>query len=272
MFFRRRSKKNVAPRVPNVREEDVRVTTIEPAPTDIRQTMDVEERGTVAAAAYFEDQLLVPPEEMEDGTTPAYRPRFRPPMAVLKIMDDNQKTGEMVRFRGNRLIIGRDKGDVVIPHDKVMSGRHAEILRRFEDDNYVWHLHDLQSRNGSYVKIDFIRLRNGDELLIGSSTYVFEDSRQTAPRLRELGSRHPRQVKFKSKEFLIGRNGDTCLSTLGNDPLLEEEHLRITFTKDRWCVMALASKNGVWARVDQVELTNGTRFQLGEQRFQLLIP
>ncbi len=275
MFFRRKSKKGAVapPPVANPRADDLRVTVIEPVQVDIRQTLDVgESRGDLRSTSGFEEPLLGMEVELEDGGTPLFRPRYRPPMAVLKILDDNQKTGEMFRMRDNRVIIGRDKGDVVIAHDKLMSGRHAELLRLFEDEKYVWHLHDLQSRNGSFVKVDFMRLRAGDELMLGTATYVFEQSRQTSPRLLELASRHPRQVAFEQQDFLIGRDRDHCIAALADDILLEEQHARIQHAKGRWCVTALPSKNGVWARIEQVQLSNGTRFQLGEQRFQFLIP
>ena len=275
MFFRRKQKPDADPPAyaPHPRVDDVRVTAIEPLQFDVRQTLDVsdheidfrKDRGALAPAT-------LETQEREDDGTQTFRPRLRPPMAVLKVFDDNQKTADMIRIRGNRLTIGRDEGDVVIAHDKLMSKCHAELVRRFVDDAYVWHLHDLKSRNGTFVKVDFMRLRAGDELILGSATYLFEDSRQSPPRLLELGSRQPRQVKFEQAEFWIGQDRKQCSVTLANDPLLDDKHVRIHFTKERWCVEAASSQNGVWARIDQVQVGNGTRFQLGEQRFQILLP
>jgi len=275
MFFRRRSRQraSAAERVANPRIVDVRLTAIEPETQNIRQTFDATDRADVSRKIIESAELEGQDQpDLDETGVRHFRPRYRPPMAVLKILDDNQKNSDTVRVRTNRFIIGRDEGDVTIPHDKLMSGRHAEVSRRFEDGDYVWHLHDLRSRNGSFVKIDFIRLRAGDELILGSATYVFEESRQSPPRLVEIGSRQPRQVEFKQDDFWIGRNRKHCVPVLTDDPLLDEKHARIQHVKERWCIMASRSTNGVWARVDQVQLSNGTRFQLGEQRFQLLVP
>ncbi len=234
-------------RVRSTRAVDVRVTTIEPVQFDIRQTLDVgDNEDDFRKISDFAAPETVDAPERLDGGAQAFRPCFRPPMAVLKILDDNQRTGELLRIRRNRLTIGRDKGDVVIAHDKLMSGCHAELVRRFEEEKYVWHLHDLKSRNGSFVKIEFMRLRAGDEFILGSATYAFEESRQSSPRLVEVGSRQARQVKFQQPEFWIGRDRKHCVSALADDGLLEEKHVRIHFAKDRWCLEAAPSKNGVW--------------------------
>lgn len=275
MFFKRKSKKldTAAERVANPRVVDVRMTTIEPLHDDIRQTMDIgSDEEDIRKIPEYETEERGDGAELEEGGASVFRPRFRPPMAVLRVFDDNQKSYEMFRMRGDRMIIGRDDGDVIISHDKLMSGRHAELVRRFEDGKYVWHLYDLQSRNGSFVKIDFIRLKDGDELILGAATYTFEESRQSSPRLIEMASRRPRQVKFKQKEFWIGRDLELCVPALADDHLLDEKHVRVQFAKERWCVMASSSRNGVWARIDKVQLSNGTKFQLGEQRFQILMP
>lgn len=275
MFFRRRSRKNAegSERVPNPRVVDVRLTAIEPETGNIRQTFDVGDRPDTSRKIIESEDLEGPGQlELDETETRRFRPRYRPPLAVLRIFDDNQRNSETVRVRTSRFIIGRDEGDVIIPHDKLMSGRHAELARRFEDGDYAWQLHDLRSRNGSFVKIDFIRLRAGDELILGGATYVFEESRQSPPRLVEIGSRQPRHVEFKEQDFWIGRDRKHCVSVLTDDHLLEKKHARIQHAKGRWCIMASHSTNGVWARIDQVQLSNGTRFQLGEQRFQILMP
>src|SRR5262245_8973242 len=55
--------------------------------------------------------------EVLDDAVPAERPRDRPPMALLCILDDGKADGEWVRLRGDRCLIGRTEGDVRIPHD-----------------------------------------------------------------------------------------------------------------------------------------------------------
>ena len=59
----------------------------------------------------------------------AYRPVLRPPMAMLCLLDDGREDGEWIRLRKDVTTIGRTEGDIVVPHDTAMSGRHAAIQR-----------------------------------------------------------------------------------------------------------------------------------------------
>src|SRR5262249_61662481 len=108
-----------------------------------------------------------PPPQAEFETLP-YRPVRRPPMALLCIMDDGRDDGEWIRIRTPNFVIGRTEGDLVIPHDSMMSSRHTAISRVQEKDRYRWYLNDLQSTNGTYLKIASTILKHGQELLIGS--------------------------------------------------------------------------------------------------------
>ena len=49
-------------------------------------------------------------------------------MALLTVFDDGKTEGEDIRLRGNRFLIGRTEGDLQIPHDNLMSAKHAEFL------------------------------------------------------------------------------------------------------------------------------------------------
>jgi adenylate cyclase len=77
-------------------------------------------------------------------------------------------------------LVGRGEGATVQLADAGVSRQHASIRR--EDGNY-W-LVDLGSANGSYVngvELTAARvLRDGDRVLFGSSTLVFEQSRAAA--------------------------------------------------------------------------------------------
>src|SRR5688572_15447617 len=101
-----------------------------------------------------------------DDTTP-FRPTARPPMATLCIVDDGREDGDVLRLRGDRLVIGRSEGDLLIPHDTMMSARHAELARHFSKGRYRWYLIDLQSTNGTYVRAGSAPLDDGKEFLIG---------------------------------------------------------------------------------------------------------
>src|SRR5688572_21012439 len=61
-----------------------------------------------------------------------FRPVRRPPMASLCIVDDASDDGEWVRIRDGACVLGRSEGNVIIPHDGMMSSKHAEITRVLE--------------------------------------------------------------------------------------------------------------------------------------------
>ena len=46
-------------------------------------------------------------------------------MALLVVIDDGANEGEVVRIRKDEFKIGRSEGDLVIPHEKLMSSSHA---------------------------------------------------------------------------------------------------------------------------------------------------
>ncbi|MFT4705145.1 MAG: pSer/pThr/pTyr-binding forkhead associated (FHA) protein [Bradymonadia bacterium] len=69
-------------------------------------------------------------------------------------------------------IIGREKGDVIFPRDKFMSGRHAQIFPR--DDGH-YYLVDLNSSNGTWIKIWERRaLSSGDFVFLGQQLFRVE--------------------------------------------------------------------------------------------------
>ena len=109
-----------------------------------------------------------------DHDTTSYRPSLRPSMALLYVLDDGDDSGEIVRIRANSFVIGRVEGNLTIPHDGGISGRHAEISRRFENGEHCWYLKDLQSTNGTFVRASTVILSHEQEVLIGSGRFRFE--------------------------------------------------------------------------------------------------
>ncbi|MEO6738989.1 MAG: AAA family ATPase [Chthoniobacteraceae bacterium] len=80
--------------------------------------------------------------------------------------------GQTLKLSPGTFTMGRSPDMNLHLDDKAVSGRHAEL--RFEDDS--WTLVDLGSSNGTEVngtKITSTRLREGDEVQIGSSRFVF---------------------------------------------------------------------------------------------------
>jgi hypothetical protein len=238
-----------------------------------------------------------------------FRPSLRPPMAVLVVFDDGGDEGQTVRLRGERFVIGRSEGDLQIPHDGQISGRHAELVRRRDEDGaWVWTLTDLGSTNGSFVRAGSALLKDGQEFLIGRTRYRFEEdlaasgdtdpetemppaaesaassSRATvpwisasalpAPNIVELTASGPgARVSLVKPEYWIGAERSACLISPADDPFVSPRHARVyRGSKGRWHLRNNKSVNGVWIRVEQMELTGSCYFQLGEQRFAFKVP
>lgn len=217
-------------------------------------------------------------------------------MARLHIYDDDGQA-EVIRVRSTPLVIGRMDCDVTIPHDTMMSSRHAEITLQQKQDRWVWVIQDLKSMNGIFVKCRQPRsLPNGSELLIGSGRYQFRAPETTSPEMTSVthgklskGTSPHRPVSpNKEKPRLVaidqeGRETDyrigTDPATIGSDKLcdivLEDSlvsgrHVQI-FTKEpnAWWMKDLNSRNGVLMRVQVIHCVTNSMFQLGGQRFLL---
>lgn len=68
--------------------------------------------------------------------------------------------------------IGRERGDLVFPRDRFMSGKHAEVIARSDGHYY---LVDKGSSNGSWVKCwEPTDLMAGDRILMGQQTFRIE--------------------------------------------------------------------------------------------------
>ncbi len=231
-------------------------------------------------------------------TTP-FRPVRRPPMALLRILDDGSGDGEEVRIRLPRLVIGRTEGDVLVPHDDMISGRHAAILREAEAGRWRWVLTDLDSTNGTFVRVSCAALQHGQELLLGGRRYQFHlggqgsasdetvDQRtkgwhsvapaDVLPSLVEWNPGGPLLLNTQKRYFLdkpdlwLGRDARRC-GLVVDDPMLDPRHAR--FQRDgrgRWLLSCTGTVNGLWVRVNRVPVEEGCQFQLGEQRFLLRV-
>ncbi|MEO6784656.1 MAG: AAA family ATPase [Chthoniobacteraceae bacterium] len=80
--------------------------------------------------------------------------------------------GQRIKLKPGTFTVGRSSASDLHLDDGAVSGRHAEL--RFEDD--AWNLVDLGSSNGTEVngsKITSTRLREGDEVQIGATRFVF---------------------------------------------------------------------------------------------------
>jgi hypothetical protein len=101
-------------------------TVLEPV-EDIRAALG----GGLPAATRIEPR----PDPGEPGadagqgpTEIPHRPVLRPSVPVLVVLDDGeQESGEVHRLRAGVTLIGRVEGQIQLPHDALVSSRHAEI-------------------------------------------------------------------------------------------------------------------------------------------------
>ena len=234
-----------------------------------------------------------PPEDVHD-----FRPRHRPAVPVLTVLDDGQpQEGETVRVRGESLAIGRSVGDLTLPNDSVISQAHAEIRRLPWRGGYQWHLVDLGSRNGTFVRCARAVLHSEAVVILGNRRFRLRNP--LSPRSGEPPAEHTRPVdgsqilggvwpvleettggtgrlRFELRndefvEFEIGRVGGRAEIQI-DDPLLAYRHAVLRRLRDgSWMIAAERTRNGVWVSISDVVLTSNCCFRCGEQRFRFTI-
>ena len=150
----------------------------------------------------------------------AFRPVSRPPMAHLIVIDDGGESGEVVRLRSDQTLIGRTQGDVLVPHDSLVSSRHLEIERQQSRDGFRWALRDLNSTNGTFVRLPRFRLSHNFELLLGGNRFRFclpGESRADDGEARSEGG--TRGWSAVTKEQLAMLAGPTLIQLDGDDEI-----------------------------------------------------
>jgi pSer/pThr/pTyr-binding forkhead associated (FHA) protein len=230
--------------------------------------------------------------------TERFRPVQRPTTPILVVLDDGDDDGEAIRIRKETFAIGRVQGDLVIPNDGNISGRHAEIVRRLEGGRWQWYLRDLQSTNGTFVRVSGGILRDGQEVLIGGLCFRFESSHIDDAAETAAGTGAPASTRkfvggsiaqftaqmnptlialtpdggekrypLDRPELWVGRDRAACSIVL-EDPLVSPKHARLfRDPKGKWMIQNNRSLNGIWMRITEVSLEKGGQFQCGEQRF-----
>jgi pSer/pThr/pTyr-binding forkhead associated (FHA) protein len=231
------------------------------------------------------------PEDSHD-----FRPSLRPPVPVLSVLDDGSlEEGEDVRLRCERFSIGRTSGDVQLPNDASISGAHAEIRRTPWRGGFQWHLHDLESVNGTFVRCvravlhqnaililgaRRFRLRNplkpNSMAAVGHHTNLMDGAHipETVWPVLVEASTKPGAVEFslRSDRLVIGRAGGGADIEL-DDPLLANRHAELKRLRDgTWMISAETTRNGIWVSISAVGLTPYCFFRCGEQRFRFVIP
>jgi hypothetical protein len=282
-----------------------------PAPAPILPPLAARPTSGAQSALPPLPSAVTPARGSGTGTRPApdpepdcqvFRPITRPPMALLIILDDgSRKNGEHIRIRADRSVLGRETGDLIIPHDRLMSSRHAELVRELDRGRYRWFLSDLGSTNGTFVRFAKSPLKHDQQFLIGSKRYRYQqaqhpdaaappadspagqhkstmgwqalspaDLQQTYPSLVELlpsGEDGPALV-FNKDELKLGADPAVCSLVIRDDPFVGRVHAIIAnSTGGPWTIQDANSVNGLWARVKSQPIDTTCEFQLGEQRF-----
>ena len=230
----------------------------------------------------------VPTNAMSSPSAPnapqAFRPLNRPPLGLLTALDDGQTNfGETWRIRGAQHVIGRNAGNTIIPHDGDISAKHAEITCRWLDGQYRWLLADLGSTNGTFVRGRRLPLVHGKQIILGSRRYEFLVSGshsaqhrqgQTLALLKEISSRDGASaIQLSGQRTTLGTDTNRCDGVIAGDPFVDTVHAQVFLHQPgKWIIEDLESLNGVWLRINRIELRDGVQFQLGEQRFVFQLP
>jgi pSer/pThr/pTyr-binding forkhead associated (FHA) protein len=203
--------------------------------------------------------------------------------------------GEDVRIRQETLTIGRTSGDVRIPHDASISGAHAEIRRTPSKGDFQWHLHDLDSVNGTFARCAEAVLTEDAIVILGSRRFrlkdplkpsknpeVVHDTNPTdrsrmpedmSPVLVEASAR-PGALEFalRTDRVVIGRTASGADIEL-DDPLLDDRHAELKRMQDgTWTITSEGTKNGIWVSISATLLAPLCYFRCGEQQFRFVIP
>ena len=242
--------------------DDIRMTLVEEPELDALRSTE----------ALSWESPPVPHQPAKSGAADAYRPMHRPPMGLLKVYHDGMRSCEVRVIVKSQFVLGRDTGDYVVPHDPQVSGRHAEIQRRqYPGGRWRWHLVDLDSTNGTFVRVDRARLKHDDELFLGGERYLVRES-PTGFALQHVMPEREGECWQITNDVWLGRNPQTELMPMHQDRFMDVEHARLAAEPDasgsvRWTITDNQSRNGIWLRVSEIGLTRSCAFQLGEQRF-----
>lgn len=114
------------------------------------------------------EQAITPKTKASDGTRYMGSPSPGGSFKVLQI-----GIGGIVQnvycLPESGAVLGREKGDIIFPHDKFMSSRHAQIYTGEDGHSY---LVDLNSSNGTWIKIwEKTRLRDHDFIFMGQQLF-----------------------------------------------------------------------------------------------------
>ena len=106
-----------------------------------------------------------PPDEL--GTRLFGTP-LQPAWGKIVVLGRGGIRGDQFGLRGARVVLGRESGDVVFPHDPFLSREHARLRLELNGSVMSVFVEDLNSANGTYIRIrGAAELHNRDTFRIG---------------------------------------------------------------------------------------------------------
>lgn len=243
---------------------------------------------------------LVASQEISEqtGSTTAFRPVLRPPMATVELLDDGLESGEVFRIRKDRTVLGRDGADICVPHDSQVSGAHVAVHRRQVDGDWHWILEDLKSTNGTFLRVARCPFGGQSTVLMGAHRYRYRPPGKTAssesepeadgtkgwkvPTAEELHGATASLVRLfpdGSEELMplpegdvvLGSDPKQCQLVIGDDPMVNPAHAVVKATGGKVVLEDLKSANGIWVTVRERRLPASSTFQIGEQRVRFRV-
>lgn len=113
---------------------------------------------------------IMPPEPLEDGTEimGSPNPGF---WGRLTVIVGYGVDGNSYPLKGQSVVVGRERGEILFPDDGYVSGTHLQIL--FRDGQC--YMEDLGSSNGTFLKIRSERtISAGSFVLMGQQLFRLE--------------------------------------------------------------------------------------------------
>lgn len=147
-------------------------------------------------------------------------------MPMLTVIYGPDEGREYQLPTGEPQLIGRSSEALPIT-DNTVSRRHAELT----PDGDVWYVRDLDSNNGTHVNRvqihDRIRLEDGDEITVGTTTLLFTGDQERNRSAVMLTDEEEQEVDV---EAVLPSSGDSYIGE-GVDPaLVAMDHLRVIYT------------------------------------------
>lgn len=114
------------------------------------------------------EQSITPKTKSSDGTRYMGSPAPGGNYKILQIGIGNV-VQNVYCLPESGAVLGREKGDIIFPHDKFMSSRHAQIYTGEDGQCY---LVDLNSSNGTWTKLwEKTQLEDGDYIFMGQQLF-----------------------------------------------------------------------------------------------------